>query len=144
MATVYTTQAAKQNDPHPKNLLTSQETTPRQSVLLVDYTIGTTETGDVLNLIKLPKGAIINPIYSWVVSSGDVAATSATITVGANGDADALSSALNIDGAGRDQFALNVPVTLTSESYITATFAISGAVVAATTLTFHLHVTWPA
>lgn len=143
MATVYSTQATKQNDPKPKNMLDGKTLTPNFTVIEVDYTIGTTANADVLNLVKLPKGTIINPIYSWVVSDGDVAATSATITVGANGDVDALSTALDIDGAGRDQFALSAPVELTSESYVTATFAISGAVVAATVLKFYLAVVLP-
>jgi hypothetical protein len=155
MATVYTTQADKQNSPKPKNMLDGKVLTPNFTVVEVDVTMGggydgtgtatgaTIATGDTLNLIKLPKGAIINPLYSYVVSNGDVAATSATITVGANADVDALSTALDIDGAGKDVFALFAPVELTSESYVTATFTISGAVTTATVLKFYLAVVLP-
>lgn len=145
MATLTTDIAAKQTDPHSKNALNGRTSTPNFKIMgPYTYTSAATDaSGDTINIVKLPKGAVVNPLYSKVVSSGAIAATSYSITVGANADVDALSTALNVNAAGTDDFALAEPVTLTSESWVTATATISGAVTASETLKFYLAVNLP-
>jgi hypothetical protein len=146
MATLYTDIATKQNDPHSKNSLDGRTSTPNFKIMgPYVYTAATTDaTGDTLNIVKFPAGTVINPLYSQVVNvGGELDDTSCTITVGANGDVDALSTALNVNAAGKDDFALNVPVTLTSEGWVTATFTRGGEAAEGATLAFYLAVNLP-
>ena len=144
MATLYSDIGAKQNNPKPKNMVNGKDLTPNSTTIPVKYTSKATDANaDTINLIKLPKGTKLLPGSSYVNSPTSVAGTSYTVTVGANGDVDALSTAIDIDGAGKVAFALASIVELTAESWITATAAISGSVTADVEVVFFLDVALP-
>lgn len=144
MATLTTNISAKQADPKPKNMVDGKDLTPNFTIIPVTYTTASTDANaDTINLIKLPKGTKILSGSSYVYSGASTAGTSYTVTVGANADVDALSTAIDIDGAGKVAFALTGVVELTSESYVTATAAISGAVPDDVDVVFYLAVALP-
>ena len=144
MATLHTNISANQAAPKPKNMIDGKDLTPNFTIIPVTYTTASTDAnGDTINLIKLPKGTKVYPGSSYVYSPASTAGTSYTVTVGANADVDALSTAIDIDDAGKVAFALTSVVELPSESYVTATAAISGAVPNDVDVVFFLAVALP-
>lgn len=152
MATKNSTVYAKQIDPTLGNRIIgpNQLQTP---VRVFEYThtmVGDEAANDILNLVKLPQGAIIDPSLSSVVSEG--IATAATIDigdddtagVGAAADADRYADGLDVAAAGVDKFDANAcaarltPYALGADSVIKLTWASMTTPVADKKLTIRL------
>jgi hypothetical protein len=152
MATTNSTVYAKQISPTMGNRIAGivQTAAPVRIFEYVHTMVGTEAAGDILNLIKLPQGAIIDPSLSSVVSNG--IATTATIDigdddtagVGAAADADRYADGLDVAAAGVDKFdsiaaaARLTPYALGADSIIQLTWATMNTPVAGTKLTVRL------
>lgn len=95
-------------------------------------TTGTTAAGDVLNICKLPKGAVVIPGLSFIDTED--CGTDINITIGDDiaPDADKYSTAISLATAGRIAFVSGVagpnPVALTQEAWVTGTLADAGSI----------------
>lgn len=152
MATVNSTVYAKQINPTMANRITEPNSlqTPLRFFEYVHTMVGTEAAGDILNLVKLPKGAIIDPTHSTVVNDG--IATTATIDigdddtagVGAAADADRYADGLDVAAAGIDRFsdiaaaARLTPYALGADSIIQLTWATMNTPVAGKKLTVRI------
>lgn len=151
MATSNSTLYAKQIDPTMGNRATPKQLCAKLFFAVIQYTmLGTEAAADVINLVKLPQGAEIDPTESTVVSDG--VATTATIDigdddtagVGAAADADRYADGLDVAAAGIDRFsdiaaaARLTPYALGADSIIKLTFATMDTPVAGKKLTFRI------
>lgn len=147
MAEYYADIATKQLNPKGSNLLDGRTEFNRRLTLekvVIDTDVLTAlATGDIVNLMKLPKGAKINPNLSYVVTVGSVFGSSLTIDIGTDTVDNILSDDLDVNATGRDQFNVNAEYELTADEWVIATLAASGALGASKTLTFYIAVIWP-
>jgi hypothetical protein len=152
MATTNSTIYAKQINPTMANRLTSPQALSL-NVRLFEFVytmLGTETAADIINLVKLPLGAIIVPGLSSVTTDG--IATTATIDVGdddvlgvgAAADPDRYADGLNVAAAGVDLFDANAcaarltPYALGADAVITLTWATMDTPVAGRKLTFRI------
>lgn len=152
MATTNSTVYAKQINPTMANRLTSPQSLSlnNRTFEFVYTMLGTETAGDVINLVKLPLGAIVDPTLSTVVNDG--AATTLTIDVGDDdvlgvgtaADADRYCDGISVASAGITRFdsiasaARLTPYALGGDAAITLTWATVGTPVAAKKLTFRI------
>jgi hypothetical protein len=152
MATVNSTVYAKQISPTLGNriITKNQIDAPVRVFEYVHTMVGDEAANDILNLVKLPQGAIIDPSLSSVVNDG--IATTATIDigdddtagVGAAADADRYADGLDVAAAGVDLFTANssatrlTPYVLGADSVIKLLWATMNTPVAGKKLTVRL------
>jgi hypothetical protein len=112
--------------------------------------LGTEAAADTVKLVKLPKGAMVDPTFSTIVN--EALATTATIDigdddtagVGAAADADRYADGLDVAAAGIDRFdsiaaaARLTPYVLGAESWIILTWATMNTPVAGRKATIRL------
>lgn len=152
MATTNSTVYAKQINPTMANRIADPNQT-QTPVRFFEYThtmLGTEAAADVLNLVKLPLGAIIDPTLSTMVNDG--AATTATVDigdddtagVGAAADGDRYCDGVSVAAAGIVRFdsiasaARLTPYALGADSIITLTWATMNTPVAGKKLTIRI------
>lgn len=132
MATLYSTEGAKQNDPTPKNLLDADTTQASVVYSSAQYVATAAETSsDTVRMMKIPEG--YTPIgQSFVLYSDGVAGTTCTATVGTETDPNSIiANGKDINSAGTFFSALaadagadtQTPVTTTADEWIVVDFA---------------------
>lgn len=151
MATFNSTIYAKQILPTLGNRMQSPLFLLPVRVVEVIYTmLGTEAAGDVINIVKLPQGAIIDPSLSSVTTDG-IAGTATldvgdndTAGVGAAADVDRYADGLDVAAAGVDKFdsianaSRLTPYALGADSIVTGTLVTLVTPVAARKLTFRI------
>ena len=142
---------AKQILPTLGNRLQAPTFTLNVRTVEVIYTMLATEVaGDVINIVRLPQGAIIDPTLSSIVTDG-IAGTATidvgdddVLGVGAAADVDRYADGLDVAAAGVDLFTANsaaarlTPYALGADSIIRATLVTLVTPVAARKLTFRI------
>jgi len=151
MPTFNSTIYAKQILPTLANRMQSPTFTLNVRTVEVVYTMLATEVaGDVINIVKLPQGAIIDPTLSSIVTDG-IAGTATidigdddTAGVGAAADVDRYADGLDVAAAGVDLFTANsaaarlTPYALGADSIIRATLVTLVTPVVGRKLTFRI------
>ena len=151
MPTFNSTIYAKQILPTLGNRMQSPIFTLNVRTVEVIYTmLGTEAAADIINIVKLPQGAIIDPTLSSIVTDG-IAGTATidigdddTAGVGAAADVDRYADGLDVAAAGVDLFTANAaaarltPYALGADSIIRATLVTLVTPVAARKLTFRI------
>jgi hypothetical protein len=151
MPTFNSTIYAKQILPTLANRMQSPIFTLNVRMVEVIYTmLGTEAAADIINIVKLPQGAIIDPTLSSIVTDG-IAGTATidigdddTAGVGAAADVDRYADGLDVAAAGVDLFTANsaaarlTPYALGADSIIRATLVTLVTPVATRKLTFRI------
>lgn len=151
MATVNSDIYAKQIDPTLGNRNAGlKENSPLRFLDALYTMLGTEAANDLINIAKLPQGAVIDPCHSTVV--GDGVATTATLHVGdddtagvgAAADDDRYATSMDVAAAGVDRFdstaaaARLTPYALGADSIIQGKFATMNTPVAGKKLRFRI------
>jgi hypothetical protein len=100
MATLYSTEGAKQNDPTAKNLLDAEAQQASMVYCEATYVCDASESAsDTVRLFKIPEGyRAISPLFS--VDTDGIGGTSAIISLGTETTAAAFAASLDITAAG--------------------------------------------
>lgn len=140
MATLYSDKAAA--DYRGSNLGDGRETTGEFKIIKATMTFADTSHADEddMLLAYMPKGTLVLPQLSYVVSDGGVG-TTATINAGTETAPSQLATALDVAAAGTDQFDGSA-YELTVDEHITADFE-ALATPATGSLTFYIAVVLP-
>lgn len=128
------------------NLPDGKDSFPQYSIVRcrVDTDVQTTmANGDVVHLLRLPKGARVNANDSYCLVSGAVFATSLTVDIGTDTDDNILADDLDINAAGVDAFDTTNDYELTAEEDVIMTLTAAGALQSGVTVDVYLAVSLP-